>query len=171
MTLNDSFYILLENENGELILCQADDITPEMLQIESPGEEYFSAAVEASILYINQKSSLNTVTLAQLHDYVSMALITPRGKLIYRINLLETLSQEALFGELPFLQKLKNILLSLNKLKVDLVFIEGIRECSRMCTHRQYQCKTTRHLTNYAVNFIRDFTRFNLKSHCTLVIL
>ena len=108
--------ILLETDHGECTPVFPEDVSQEMLGIHA-DPDYFEGAVGAVFAYIHQKQYRSKVSLERLSDLVSMAMITPPGKLTRHIWLPELMQAESLLGELEFFANLKEILQSLEEHK------------------------------------------------------
>lgn len=162
--------VLVEDQAGELTPRFPEDITPEMLGMREVDRDYFAGAVEAVFAYINRDCYLGRVTEEMLSDLVSAALVTPPGKLVRHIKLSELIPSDSLCGELGFYQKLKEVLLELEGVKADLIFVEDIKNCTLACLHRQRWSKESQKFANSVVEFIRCFCKTTSNSDKILVV-
>lgn len=161
--------ILLETDHGECTPVFPEDVSQEMLGIHA-DPDYFAGAVGAVFAYIHQKQYRSKVSLERLSDLVSMAMITPPGKLTRHIWLPELMQAESLLGELEFFANLKEILQSLKNTNAELIFVEGIRNCVLSCLRRQRWSKQPKLFAESVIDFIRQFSKQTLDPECVLVI-
>lgn len=161
--------ILIQDASGESTPFFPEDITPALLGFTNVDPDFFEGAVGAAITYINRNQYLGKITVNSLSDLVSAALITPPGKLIRRINLVELIPLENILGELGFFQKLKLVLQSLENVHADLICLEGIKRCTLACLHRQRWGKSSQQLAENIQSFIRDFSQTHFHRNDILV--
>lgn len=162
--------VLVEYPSGELRPCFPEDITPEMLEMGPVDPDYFLGAVEAVFTYVNRENYLGRLRLGELSQLVSSALISQPGKLIRHVDLQELIPAEFQYGELAFFQKLREVLLSLENSRADLIYVKGVRGCTLSCTQRQRWSKRARGFADSVVAFIRSYAQSSNRLEKILVI-
>lgn len=158
--------------NGETASFFPEEVTPGLMgwQGREVDMDLFECAVQAVFSYLNQGETIPTVSLEAFRSLISAAFVSDCGKLVRRVRLTELLSPEdCALGELELYGRLRELLRELKGARVDLICVEGLQSCAKLCLRYRRRGKTSKQFANDIGVFIDQFVRAN--SYCQDVLI